>query len=89
MQRFLFSVLDSKSGVFSAPFTSINQSVAIRDFHRAVNDPQTDIYSYPEDYGLYEMAEFDDNTGIIKPHPLPVPLGLGITFRKGELPCSE
>ncbi|AXH74860.1 MAG: nonstructural protein [Microviridae sp.] len=81
MQKRLFSIYDSKAKVFSAPFTSINSATAIRDFQRAACDPSSDICNFPEDYTLFEMASFDDNTGVIDYNLTPVNLGLAAQFK--------
>lgn len=85
MERFLYSVFDAKSRVFSIPFTSVNKFTALRDFNSAASDPQSDINRYPEDYSLYELARFDDESGLIAPHPQPEHLGLAIQFKKPEV----
>ncbi|AXH74677.1 MAG: nonstructural protein [Microviridae sp.] len=67
MQKSIFSVFDSKASVFATPFTSTNTATATRDFSRACNDPQSDLSAFPEDYFLYQIATFDDQTGLISP----------------------
>lgn len=61
----LVSVYDKKAQTFSAPFSAINEQVAIRQFGDAVRDTNTAICAHPEDYQLYKMAEFRENIGII------------------------
>ncbi|AXH73754.1 MAG: nonstructural protein [Microviridae sp.] len=66
----LFSVFDSKSNLFSNPFSSINSPTAMRDFLRAANDPNSEIHHNPADFFLYSLGEFDEHTCefiIIKP----------------------
>jgi len=81
MQKFLYSVFDSKSRIFSTPFTSVNQFTALRDFSRASTDPTSDINKFPEDYTLYELGSFDDNSGVIAPHAQALNLGLAVQFK--------
>lgn len=61
----IFSVYDSKAKVFAPPFISINDLTAVRDFHRAANDPDSNIFLYPTDYTLFKIGTFDDSTGVI------------------------
>ncbi|WNK14055.1 MAG: nonstructural protein [Microvirus sp.] len=82
MDKYIFSVFDSKSRVFGTPFTSINKFTAIRDFNTAANDLDINIGKYPEDYTLYELASFDDESGMIAPHPQAVNLGSAIQFKQ-------
>lgn len=63
MIKQIFSVCDNKSGVFSNPFTSVNQDTAIRDFAYEVNQGKSEINRYPEDFALYYLGSFDDMTG--------------------------
>lgn len=67
MKKQMFSVFDSKSGIYSQPFTSINLGTALRDFSAACNDKGTELHKYPLDFSLMHIAEFDDDTGTITP----------------------
>lgn len=79
--KFLFSVYDSKAGVFSNPFTSVNKFTAIRDFQNAVNDANSAISQYPDDYILYEVGSFDDSTGDVCTSSPIVNLGVASQFK--------
>lgn len=79
--KFLFSVYDTKAAVFSNPFTSVNKFTAIRDFQNAVNDPQSNISQYPDDYILYELGSFDDITGEVTASTPIVSLGPAAQFK--------
>jgi len=81
MVKNVYSVFDSKASVFAVPFTSVNNLTAIRDFSRAANDPQSDLARFPEDYFLYQVATFDDNSGLISPVQL-VNLGSASSFKE-------
>lgn len=59
----VYAVYNSKAKFFNQPFTSKTDGEAERSFEQAVNDPQTFINRYPEDYDLYYLGQFDDNTG--------------------------
>lgn len=61
----LVSVYDKKAQTFSAPFSAINEQVAIRQFGDVVRDTNTAICAHPEDYQLFKMAEFRENIGIV------------------------
>lgn len=81
MQKQMFSIYDSKAKVFSNPFTSINTATAVRDFQRAASDPHSDISRFPEDYTLFDLATFDDVTGVIAFNSVPVNLGIASQFK--------
>lgn len=64
-QMKIFTVLDVKVGAFSKPFFSRNNETAIRDFKTAVNDPQSPLGKYAEDYVLHEIGHWDEDQGMI------------------------
>lgn len=65
MIKQFFAVLDSKAGIYGNPFISLNTETAIRDFTYATTDPETQISRYPEDFALYLLGSFNDETGEI------------------------
>lgn len=67
----LFSVLDSKSGTYGAPFSSISDGTATRDFQHVVNDPATLFCNHSSDFSLYRVGEFDEDTGLVSGYPVP------------------
>lgn len=81
MLKSIFSVYDVKAKTFSTPFFSVNRQTALRDFHRATNDPQSDLHNFPEDYTLHDLGTFDDQSGSIACHPMPENLGMALQFK--------
>lgn len=80
----VFGVRDGKAQAFLQPFFSNASGSAIRAFDDAVNDnsPSNQIAKHPEDYILYELAEFDDNSGeFMSVNPIKM-LGCGRDFVK-------
>lgn len=71
MIKLVFSVFDSKARLYAAPFLAPRREVAVRDFTRAARDPNIDISRFPEDYSLYELGEFDDESGAFHLHQQP------------------
>lgn len=67
MQLKIYSIRDSKSEIFNLPFYKHTHGEAERDFSQISNDPKSSIYQYPEDYDLYFVGEYDDNSGKITP----------------------
>lgn len=63
MIRLLCSVYDLRAKVFCAPFSSINEDTAKRDFGIASRDVSTSINKFPSDYQLFVVGSFDDETG--------------------------
>lgn len=74
-----FSVYDSAAGAFLEPFFSRTPETAIRAFRATVNSGQNDISSFPEDYTLFHIGTFDQETAefsTFTPHSL----GVAIMF---------
>lgn len=63
MIKQMFSIRDTKSAIYSDPFYAITHGVAERNFHEIANDSSSIVYKHPEDFDLYHIGEFDDNTG--------------------------
>lgn len=76
----MYSVYDSKVQAYDKPFILRNKAEAIRAWTAAVNDPQTMMSKYPADYILFEIAEWDDITGMVTPYSGPHSVGTGLEF---------
>lgn len=79
----VFGVRDTKAMAFLQPFFSASTGAAMRAFDDAVNeDGKSMLAKHPEDYVLYELADYDDSTGEFK-NCVPIKmLGCGADFRK-------
>ena len=85
-----YSIKDAKANVFSAPFFSINDKTAQRSFEQAKNDSNTTISQNPEDYSLYRLAQFDDQSGELHPEKQPYYLSTAAAPAvKEEIPTFE
>ena len=67
MITMLFGVYDKKAEAFMSPFTFHTQGQAIRAFSDTVNDPATAMYRHPDDFDLYQIGLFNDNSGELAP----------------------
>lgn len=61
------AVKDTASQGFNNPFFVPAAAVAIRSFRAEVNRASSDnqLYQHPEDFELYELGSFDQDTGVI------------------------
>lgn len=66
MKLNVYSVYDKAAKVYSPAFNAQNNAVALRMFDSACKNPDTQVAKYPQDYELYLLAEWDDNTGEYK-----------------------
>lgn len=61
----IYAVFDSKAETFCRPFTQANDAVAKRAFLAAAQEQGNEVNKYPEDYFLYKLGSYDDETGEI------------------------
>ena len=66
----LYSMKDAKTG-FMTPVLEQGDAVALRNFSSAVNQSESIIRQYPNDFAFYKVANFDTDSGIV---PLPAPV---------------
>lgn len=67
----VFAVYDKKSEFFGTPFFAVNEGVAKRNFDALVNDGESFVSKYPDDYSLYCIGDYDDVKGKIVGYEVP------------------
>lgn len=67
----VFAVKDTKGGMFLTPMHARSHGEAERMFKEATSDERSLICKYPEDYDLYHLGKFDDQTGKYDLKPAP------------------
>lgn len=63
MKTKCFAIYDVKTKAYMHPFMALTHGEAIRSLDDAVNSGKGMIANHPEDFKLFELAEFDDITG--------------------------
>lgn len=81
MKTKLFSVRDSKSEAYLPPLNFRSRGEAIRAFSASANDVNHNFNRYAEDFFMFEIGEFDDETGFISVHAQPIALGSAVDFK--------
>lgn len=66
MIKKIFAIKDAKQG-FTNVVVENNQLMMLRNMEQAVNDENTLLNKYPQDFSLYCLGDFDTDTGNIKP----------------------
>lgn len=61
----IYSIKDQAVEAFAQPFFVKAQGVAVRMFMDETNNEQSQINKHPEDFELWYLGEFDDETGQI------------------------
>lgn len=67
----VISVYDKKTGLFDKPFVVRHNGEAIREWDIVTKDTQTKFGKNPEDFDLYQIGTYNDETGemvSLKPH---------------------
>lgn len=65
------SVRDAAINCFLAPFTAKSTNQAARMFGDAINDTNSEMRKHPEDYDLFVVGEFEEETGELLPRDKP------------------
>lgn len=78
----VYAVHDTQIGAYARPFFMRTRGEALRSWQDACNDSTMDMCKYPHDYALFELAEFDEETGTFNNLMTPMNLGLANQFKK-------
>jgi len=78
----LFAILDIKANHYLKPFTDESTASALRGFETAVNDSQSALSQFPDDFALMELGEFDRQNGIFMQLDHNINLGTGRTVKR-------
>lgn len=62
MLRIVFAVRDRAINAYMSPIAYTAEGQAIREFVDEVNRAESPLNKHPEDYDLYRLGTFDDNT---------------------------
>ena len=65
MNLSVFCIHDVKAGAYLPPFFLPQVAMAARTFADCVNDPTHAFGKNPQDYTLYHLGSYDDNTAEI------------------------
>lgn len=80
----VMAIRDLKVNIFNMPWFALSIGQAIRNFGDLVQDPQSAQNKHPEDYNLYQLGEFDDETGAFQNLVAPTHVASGKDFASTE-----
>lgn len=85
MKRAIVAIKDRASNGFGQPFFVAAIGQAIRSFQDEINRaaPDNDLNKHPDDFDLYQLGIFDDDTGSIEVMTPPMQIGIGKNFVRG------
>lgn len=84
MITLLCAVYDEKAQLYNSMFFPKNIGTAIRGFGDACRDPKTVLHAHPEDYSLYHIGHFDDESGQVQNVIPPVFLARATEFKQSN-----
>lgn len=70
-----YSFFDSKVGIFHPPFFMLHRGQAFRAALELASDMSTQIGRHPADFVLFELGQFNDQTGALE---TVAPINLGV-----------
>jgi len=76
----IFTVYDSKAEAYLQPFFLKTKAMAIREITDAANNPEHQFGKYPEDYVLFHIGSYNEDTGWITQDKI-TSLGVVIEFK--------
>ena len=82
----VFSIYDSKAEAFLPPFILPKQAQALRIFSDCVNSADHQFGANPEDYTLFTLGDFNDETGEFTLLRAKQSLGNGVEFVRQDVP---
>ena len=89
MKLKVFSIYDSKTECFMNPWYARTTGEAVRSFEQSIIDPNTSFHKYPDDFTLFDIGSWDDETGEILLNEAKVNIGLAREFfREDNKPDS-
>lgn len=89
MKLVIVSVRDTKANAFGIPVCVPTVGAAVRSFSDQINGQDSVLTKHPQDFDLFELGTFDDNTGLFDTHtPSLVTTGLNLVQRPAENPAQ-
>jgi len=61
----IYAVYDSKAETYTPPYFQHKEAMALRTFSDCANDIGHTFGKHPEDYTLFDLGQYDDQTGSI------------------------
>lgn len=65
----IFTIYDNKAKAYLQPFFSRNLDTAMREIKQVVNTPDHAFNIHADDYGMFDIGEYDENNGKIESQP--------------------
>lgn len=80
MKLKIFAVYDTAVAAYMQPFFMQSKGAAIRGWLDAAEDPKTQFNKHPGDFTLFELGEYDEETGKFENALTPINLGTALSL---------
>lgn len=81
----IFQIYDSKAEYYLLPAIIVDtKGLAIRTFQNTVDQQDSVLNRYPEDFTLFETGTWDEKTGITENIKAHIAIGKAIEFKNQE-----
>lgn len=87
--KVIVTVKDSKADCYGPLITLGTLPEAIRSFQQLVRDTKSQINMYPDDYDMYQVATWDDQTGKLEAFDTPHHIVKAIQMTEQSLNGAE
>ena len=67
MKKNVYSIYDAAATVYSLPFFYDLDTQAMRAFEAASMAKDSHVSLFPQDFALYKLGEFNQDTGLLEP----------------------
>lgn len=77
----MYTVYDAAAAAYLPPFYQNTTAQALRAWQSTINDPQSNFSKYSADYTLFQIGEYDDQTGNITMLDAKINLGTALEHK--------
>lgn len=67
MQMHIFAIRDRALGAYMQPWVAQTPGLATRMFQDELGNKEGQMFRHPDDYDLYHIGEFNQDTGVLVP----------------------
>lgn len=89
MKLNIYAIYDEGAKAYATPFFMHNDGLAIRAFQDNVNSDDSQIAKHADQFHLFRIGEYDDQTGELKRYEPLKSLGGAIAFKNPKESVSE
>lgn len=77
----VYAIFDAAVGAYMHPMFFQSHGQVIRAWLDACNDVSTSFYKHPADYTLFQIAEYDEESGVLQSLEAKISLGTALELR--------